>query len=198
MELKVVCNCGQKFKFDVEPVNGQMPFTVNCPVCGLDGTGTANTLLAQSGVVSPTLPVATPRIHRVPAQAPASAGTPPPIPTRRPVAIAPAVKAAGQFNLGLGVVGALLGAVVGAGVMIAIFEWGGFRFPLLGVGIGCLTGLGAKLLGKGGDQTLGILSAVMALTAVVGALYFMYGEFPMLNIISVIVSASVAYRMASK
>ena len=25
MELKVVCQCGQKFKFEVEPVNGQMP-----------------------------------------------------------------------------------------------------------------------------------------------------------------------------
>jgi len=28
MELKVVCDCGQKFKFEVEPVNGQMPFNI--------------------------------------------------------------------------------------------------------------------------------------------------------------------------
>lgn len=47
MELKVVCQCGQKFKFDVEPVNGQMPFTVNCPVCNLDGTSTANAMLTE-------------------------------------------------------------------------------------------------------------------------------------------------------
>jgi hypothetical protein len=32
---------------------------------------------------------------------------------------------------------------------------------------------------------------------VVGTLYLMYGEFPMFNIISVIVSVSVAYRIAS-
>ena len=55
MELKVICNCGQKFKFDVEPVNGLMPFTVNCPVCGLDGTGAANTLLAQARSLPPPL-----------------------------------------------------------------------------------------------------------------------------------------------
>jgi hypothetical protein len=28
MEIKVHCLCGQKFKFDVEPVNGAMPFPV--------------------------------------------------------------------------------------------------------------------------------------------------------------------------
>ena len=28
IELKVHCDCGQKYKFDVEPVNNQMPFTV--------------------------------------------------------------------------------------------------------------------------------------------------------------------------
>jgi hypothetical protein len=47
MEIKVQCDCGQKFKFDVEPVNGHMPFTVNCPVCGADGTARANVLLQQ-------------------------------------------------------------------------------------------------------------------------------------------------------
>ena len=47
MELKIVCQCGQKYAFDIEPVNGRMPRTVNCPVCGADGTGTANRLLAE-------------------------------------------------------------------------------------------------------------------------------------------------------
>ena len=54
MELKVVCQCGQKFKFDVEPVGGRMPFQVNCPVCGVDGTAVANQLLAEKfGFVPP-------------------------------------------------------------------------------------------------------------------------------------------------
>ena len=42
MDLKVVCYCGQKYKFDVEPVDGRMPHTVMCAVCGADGTVLAN------------------------------------------------------------------------------------------------------------------------------------------------------------
>ena len=96
-----------------------------------------------------------------------------------------------------GVVGALLGALVGVGAMFAFYTFAGFRFPLLGVGIGILTGFGAKLLAKGGDTTLGWISAVIALSAVVGTLYLMYGTFPIISIISVAVSASFAYRIAS-
>lgn len=57
MELKVVCGCGQKFKFDVEPVGGRMPFTVNCPVCQTDGTAAANALLAEKFLFVPPAPV---------------------------------------------------------------------------------------------------------------------------------------------
>ena len=39
--------------------------------------------------------------------------------------------------------------------------------------------------------------ATIAMTAVVGTLYLMYGTFPYLSIISVVLSASVAYRTAS-
>ena len=52
-ELKVECDCGQRYKFDVEPVNGRMPFTVSCPACGVDGTSKANDLLQQSAGVAP-------------------------------------------------------------------------------------------------------------------------------------------------
>ena len=52
-ELKVECDCGQRYKFDVEPVNGRMPFTVSCPTCGVDGTSKANALLQQSAGVAP-------------------------------------------------------------------------------------------------------------------------------------------------
>ena len=102
-----------------------------------------------------------------------------------------------RFNLGRGVVGALLGAGLGVGAMFGFYALAGFRFPLLGVGIGILTGYFAKLLFKGGDTTLGWISAGIALTAVVATLFLMYGEFPMISIISVIVSASVAYRISS-
>jgi hypothetical protein len=52
-ELKVVCDCGQKYKFDVEPVNNQMPFTIACPICKADGTAKANQLLQQRSVFKP-------------------------------------------------------------------------------------------------------------------------------------------------
>ena len=102
-----------------------------------------------------------------------------------------------RFSMTRGVLGALLGAVLGIAVMFAFYTFAGFRFPLLGVGIGVLTGFCAKALFKGTDQTLGYVAAGIALTAVVGTLFLMYGEFPMISIISVIVSASVAYRIAS-
>lgn len=101
MELKVVCDCGQKYKFDVEPVNGQMPFKVNCPVCNADGTAAANGILAQTFSnlaqpipVAPTVPppMAAPtaggglRLNR-PVPEPAVVAAPPPFPSvPRPIA----------------------------------------------------------------------------------------------------------------
>ncbi|MEK7780780.1 MAG: hypothetical protein AAB370_04695 [Verrucomicrobiota bacterium] len=73
MEIKVQCDCGQKFKFDVEPVNGRMPFTVNCPVCGADGTPRANVLLQQ---LLPPSPVSTAYAPPPPLAAPAPAPAP--------------------------------------------------------------------------------------------------------------------------
>jgi hypothetical protein len=102
-----------------------------------------------------------------------------------------------ESGMGLGIMGALAGAILGAALMFGFFKFTGFRFPLLGVGIGLLTGLGARYAFKGTDNTLGIVSGVTALIAVVGTLFLMYGEFPVMNIISVLVSISVAYRVAS-
>jgi len=102
-----------------------------------------------------------------------------------------------KINLKKGILGALLGAGLGAGVMFAFYTFAGFRFPLLGVGIGVLTGYGARLLFKGTDSTLGFISGGIALVAVVATLFLMYGTFPLLSIISVAVSVSFAYRIAA-
>jgi hypothetical protein len=118
-----------------------------------------------------------------------------------PVAVeSPAVEAESmkrEFNLGRGILGALIGAGVGVGVMYGFYVLAGFRFPLLGCGIGILTGYAAKSLHQGTETALGIISGGVALVAVVGTLYLMYGEFPIMSIISVIVSVSLAYRIAS-
>ena len=113
-------------------------------------------------------------------------------------AAAPPVQAAGESNLGLGILGAVLGAGVGAALMFGFYLLVHFRFPLLGVGTGLLTGYGARWLYKGGEHRLGLISGGVAMVAVTGTLFLMYGEFPILNIISVLFSLSVAYRTAAR
>src|SRR5579862_8983119 len=44
--VKIVCSCGQKYAFDVYPLNGRMPSPIKCPVCGVDGTSVANEIIA--------------------------------------------------------------------------------------------------------------------------------------------------------
>ena len=44
--VKIQCSCGQRYAFDVEPVCGRMLSRVACPVCGVDGTRTANEIIA--------------------------------------------------------------------------------------------------------------------------------------------------------
>jgi len=199
--VKIECGCGQNYAFDVEPVNGRMPSAVACPSCGVDGTAAADDFIARSMTV-PT-PVAAPAAVRlappaVPTYNPPPA--PPPLPaTPRPSQryISAAESSSSEFNLGMGILGAFLGALVGVGAMYGFFLAVGFRFPLLGVGIGVLTGFGAKILYKGTSNTLGIISSSIALVAVVGTLFLMYGEFPIISIISVVVSVSMAYRIAA-
>src|SRR4030095_1573777 len=45
--IKILCRCGQKYAFDVEPVGGCIGQAVQCPVCGTDGTTATNQLIAQ-------------------------------------------------------------------------------------------------------------------------------------------------------
>jgi len=48
MTIKVQCPCGSKYSFEVEPVDGRMPFAVQCPTCNADGTEAANQIIAKS------------------------------------------------------------------------------------------------------------------------------------------------------
>lgn len=51
--IKIQCGCGQRYAFDVEPVDGRMPYSVACPVCGVDGTEAANIIIAQVVAAQP-------------------------------------------------------------------------------------------------------------------------------------------------
>jgi len=212
MELKVTCDCGQKFKFDVEPVNGQMPFKLNCPVCNADATNAANAAIAEKLTQQPV--VSPPPIAPVTGGLRIASSGPIPLPGMAPVTEIPSTRAAtaitnppvmaasqpkapGEFNMGMGVLGALLGAGLGSGLMYGFFLLVDFRFPLMGTCIGLLTGLGARMLYKGRDSTLGGLSAGIAVLATCGTLFFMFGELQALYFISIGFSGYFAYRLAS-
>ncbi|HEV2327580.1 MAG TPA: hypothetical protein VGY56_02190 [Verrucomicrobiae bacterium] len=221
MELKVVCDCGQKYKFDVEPAEGRMPFAVNCPACGIDGTTAANQLLAQHFALVPTAPVtaaelATPaagglRINRpAPAAAApplfANSAAPAPHPGVAPLSgIKPLTKAPKaapkEFSMGLGVLGAFLGSAVGGALIYGFYLWAQFRMPLTGTIIGVLSGLGARILARGTDTVLGIIAAAFALASIVGVFILIYGDLfvagLILGIFSILVCVSFAYRIAS-
>lgn len=233
MEMKVVCDCGQKYAFDVEPVAGRMPVAINCPACGADGTSAANGILSQIFPdAPPPIPVATPAQPAVASSAPppallsiappaspiglrisrpasaaveATADAPPlpdaPLPItamHSPIGAATATKpkAGKEYNLGLGILGAFLGAALGAGLMYGFDVLAGFRFPLMGTGIGLLTGLGARLLARGTDMPLGGIAGAIAFLATGGTLYYMFGEFSIGFLISMVVSVSFAFKIA--
>jgi hypothetical protein len=82
--VKIQCGCGQKYAFDVEPVNGRMSSSVACPVCGADGTDAANEIIAKSLAAQTEaapnfgakLRTATPTARAVPPVSPAIPRTP--------------------------------------------------------------------------------------------------------------------------
>lgn len=69
--VKIVCSCGQKYAFDVYPLNGRMPSPIRCPVCGLDGTVVANEIIALALKAQPAPLILRPRslVHAPPLEA---------------------------------------------------------------------------------------------------------------------------------
>jgi hypothetical protein len=98
LEVKIQCDCGQRYKFDVEPVNGAMPYAVKCPICHLDGTAKANEVLRVGGGVkfAPAPAAVAPAPIRIGGAPPAAPTAPPalrisgtpPITPAAPVAVA--------------------------------------------------------------------------------------------------------------
>jgi hypothetical protein len=116
-------------------------------------------------------------------------------PGAAPIA-APKAKAEAEYSVGLGILGAFIGAVVGVGLMFGFAVLTGFTFPLMGTSIGILTGLGARLMARGTDMTLGVIAGGIALLATGGTLYFVVGDMAFMFILSMLVSVSFAYKIA--
>lgn len=169
MDIKIDCSCGIRYEFEVEPVNGQMPVSVQCPQCSVDGTSAANEFIRLAGQVeaepapqkTPTVALAHPPSGR---PATPTLHAPPQRPQKRK-------REFGEPNITLGTVGAVGAAFVGMMIWYFLIKLTNTEYGIVAWGVGGLTGVGCRLLGGGYSQKLGIIAAVCALVAIVG------GEF---------------------
>jgi hypothetical protein len=81
MEIKIQCNCGARYKFEIEPVHSRMPTPVKCPECGADGTFQANQQIQQALTGAPPPPP----VAAVSSAAPEVSASPPPPPPPPPL-----------------------------------------------------------------------------------------------------------------
>ena len=70
MNIKIECGCGTRYSFEVEPRDGRMPFSVQCPACHADGTGAANQIIAEMSPPAPSAFSLQPSAFETPSVAP--------------------------------------------------------------------------------------------------------------------------------
>ena len=142
-------------------------------------------------------PAAPPPISPAPQ---AQAGVAARVVTRSPAAPgAVQLKKSGQFNLGMGILGGFLGAILASGLVVGISLALGFKIPLFGFIIGLVSGLGAKWLAKGKDRKLGFISAGISLASTVGSLMLLFGADAFTNVgclVSMVVCVTMAWKIA--
>jgi len=56
--IKIQCDCGQRYAFEAEPVDGRLASPITCPTCGADGTRLANEFIASQ--LCPEAPITIP------------------------------------------------------------------------------------------------------------------------------------------
>ncbi len=199
IEIKVQCDCGQKFKFDVEPVNQQMPYAVTCPICGRDGTGKANAILQQMAPPAPVtaeapapviamVAAAAPAAPRLRMSAPSHAAAPAEAPAADAAMAPPAITGLARHpgdttaapvkksSFGMALLGALIGTLAGTLVYFLVLKYCDVHYRIvakfLALGVGGLAGWLAEVMGKGeGSKELGGITAVLVLCGLIGSQY---------------------------
>ena len=66
-------------------------------------------------------------------------------------------------NLGLGIIGGAIGALVGAALWAIVTGITNFQIGFMAVGVGFLTGYGVRKFGQGVDKSFGFVGAVLSL-----------------------------------
>jgi len=91
MNIRIQCECGSRFSFDVEPVDGRMPVIIACPTCGKDATAAANVEIAGAlGGTEPAPQPASPKTARIRVAMPAPTAPTPATAESAPAPAAPA------------------------------------------------------------------------------------------------------------
>ncbi len=161
MNVKVACQCGSEYEFEVEPVNGKMPDSVKCPNCSADGTVQANAFIA-TGVVA-----------KSPASKPRDSGW---------VSLSsPAKREGGEAGISKGILGAVAGATVGMIGWFLLIKITGYEIGYAAWGVGAFTGFLAAKLSAKTNRILGLVAGACALVAILGgqflALRSMFNSF---------------------
>jgi hypothetical protein len=189
MEVKVECDCGQRFAFEVEPVDGGMPLQVFCPSCGIEGTNRANAVIQKKLVLESTPPAAPSseapklRLSRHAEMPVAAADAPPPRPTvdvppDRAVLLKGDAGSAERLkkvpkvyrepDAKRGAIGAVIGAVIATAVWWVLWKSSGAAFGVMAIAVGWLAGFGARLMGRTEGQKMALMTAGIALTFIFG------------------------------
>lgn len=66
-------------------------------------------------------------------------------------------------NVGLGLLGGVAAAIIGASIWAAITYFTDYQIGFMAIGVGYMTGYAVRLLGKGIDQTFGVIGGATAL-----------------------------------
>ncbi len=202
VEIKLQCNCGTKFKFEFEPVDGRVPFAVICPTCKADATEFANAHVAQqlglaASQAAATDPVAAepaaselgrPRLRigrsahaPAPTVAETEAAAAPPAPAPRPAPVMP--MSAAYSNLtppdeGLtakffyGVGGAVVGTALGCLIWYLIFHFTGKSWRIFALLAGAGGGFGARIASK--DEGSSQLGMITCVVVLCGIVFTAY------------------------
>jgi hypothetical protein len=202
--VKVQCGCGQKYAFEVDPVDGHMPMPVKCPACGGDGTRMANEFIAralgaQPAVATPAQPVAAVAVAAAPvpptrasairltpsvaAAKPPPMPAPSPLPMSRPLPTPKPSRGKDGWDTEetqLNKLGSWV--MIGPVILAALFSSGMFGVQLSGtllatvVAIGGVVGGMLNIAGRGPILAGAFVGLVMALGGYVAIYWWIQGR----------------------
>jgi hypothetical protein len=197
MELKIECPCGQRLKFDVEPVDGRMPGSITCPSCGADDTHLANAVLADALTTqsnSTRVPVAQKvgvsenRLLRIRREEPPPVATASTIDTAPPPPVTPYPRTAAgdadthqsdksRRNPAVGILAGLAAGFVAAFLWYLLTLATGYEIRPVSWIIGVAVGLGMRFGGCANTHKYGSIAVLITAMAIIGGQYFVIGRF---------------------